>query len=119
MYTVASTTVSILRGTTYDDQGDVEDSGSLIATGVLAQINAQRVATYGVKTYEPGTPVPSTVRLFEGVFPSGTDVENTDQIRDERSGRVYEVVAVIDTLWEYLQPDLNAVLKRITATTQA
>jgi hypothetical protein len=111
--------VTILRGTTFDPQGDVEDAATQIATGVLAQINAARTATYGVRVSEPGASIPRTIRLFEGVLPSGTDIENTDQLVDERSGNVYEVVAVIDTLWENLQPDLNLVLKRVTATTQS
>jgi hypothetical protein len=119
VYTLANTTVTILRGTTFDPEGDIEDDSTQIATGVLCQINAQRVATYGVRVFEPSSPTPSTIRLFEGVLPSGTDVENTDQLVDERSGYVYEVVSVIDTLWENLQPDLNLVLKRVTATTQS
>jgi hypothetical protein len=119
VYTVANTVVTILRGTTYDDQGDVMDSGTIIQTNVPAQINAARTGTYGVRVFEPADPIPSTVRLFEGVFPSGTNIENTDQVRDQRSGNTYEVVSIIDTLWENLAPDLNAVLKRITATTQS
>jgi hypothetical protein len=116
VYTIANTTVTILRGTVYDPQGDVEDSGKQIATGIPAQINAARTGTYGVKTFEPAFPIPSTVRVYEGVMPSGTDVENTDQVVDETSGTVYEVISVIDTLWEFLQPDLNVVLKRITGS---
>lgn len=119
MYTVANTTVTILRGTSYDDQGDIDDDGAIIATHVLAQINAARVGTFGVRVFEPAAETPSTVRMFEGVLPSGTDVENTDQLLDENSGRIYEVVTIIDTLWENLQPDLNLVLKRVTATVQA
>jgi hypothetical protein len=95
------------------------DVGTQIATGVIAQINAARVGTFGVRVYEPAGQEPSTVRTFEGILPSGTDVENTDQLVDERSGNVYEVVSIIDTLWENLQPDLNLVLKRVTATTQS
>ena len=119
MYTLANTKVTILRGTTYDDQGDIEDDGAIIATGVLAQINAARVGTFGVRVFEPASGTPSTVRLFEGVFPSGTDLQNTDQVQDEATGHIYEVVSVIDTQWENLQPDLNAVLKRTTSTTSS
>jgi hypothetical protein len=87
---------------------------------VICQINAARTGTYGVRVFEPGTTDPSTVRTFEGILPSGTDIENTDQLLDERNvNNVYEVIAVIDTLWENLQPDLVLVLKRITATTQS
>jgi len=119
MYTLANTLVTILRGVAYDDEGDLMDSGTVIQTNCPAQINAMRNGTFGVRTREPADPVPSTVRLFEGVFPSGTDVENTDQVTDQLSGHVYEVVSLIDTLWENLQPDLNAILKRVTATTQS
>jgi hypothetical protein len=117
-YTPANTTVTILRGTSFDPEGDVEDVTAQIATGVLCQINAARNGTYGVRVFEPGTTEPSTIRTFEGVMPSGTGVENTDRLVDEKSGNVFEVIAVIDPLYEYLQPDLQLVLKRVTATTQ-
>lgn len=119
MYTVANTLVTILRGVSYDDQGDIIDAGSPAHTNVPAQINAMRIGTYGIKVFEPGTQVPSTVRLFEGVFPSGLDIVNTDQVVDQSSQRVYAIVSLIDTLWENLQPDLNAVLKRVTAGTSS
>lgn len=109
MYVVATCTASILRGTATDTYGDAVDSAVAIATGVLASIREQsRVAL------DPATQEPRIVRYVEGVMPAGTDVTDTDQVRDDTHGVTYMVVAATQDRQPGFTPDLQLQLKRIT-----
>ncbi len=89
MQAIATTTVSILRGTTTDDYGDEQDTDTPVATGVPASLTEQsrRVTTRD-------DPTPRIVRYAVARLPARTDVTDQDRIRDERTGAVYIVDAV-------------------------
>jgi hypothetical protein len=122
MYVLANTTVSILRGTGENAYGDEMDAGTVIRSGLIAQIvqmpsSSSRPFTPGVKVYQPATNVPSTIRQYACTLPYGTDVTNEDQILDERSGSRYQVIEVTNPMWEGIEPDLQLVLQRVTNLT--
>jgi hypothetical protein len=109
VYVIATCTASILRGTATDTYGDAVDSAVAIATGVIASIREQsRVA------FDPSTQEPRVVRFTQGVMPAGTDVTETDQVRDDTYGVTYIVTSVTQGRQPGFTPDLELQLKQIT-----
>ena len=109
MYVVATCTASVLRGTTNDAYGDPEDDSTVAATGIIASIReTSRVV------FDPNMQSPRVVRLIEGVMPAGTDVVDTDQVRDDTYGVTYFVEAVTQNREPGFTPDLQLQLRRIT-----
>lgn len=80
----ATTTVSILRGTTTDGLGDTVDSTTAVYTGITASIIEQ---TRTVRRRDEREP--RTVRRYVGRLPAGTDLQRGDRIKDERTDAVY------------------------------
>lgn len=109
MYVVATCTASILRGTTTDDYGDVTDNATVVATGIIASIREQSRTVF-----DPNTQQPRIVRFTEGVMPAGTDVVDTDQVRDDTYGITYFVEAVTQDREPGFTPDLKLQLKRVS-----
>lgn len=109
MYVVATCTASVLRGTTTDAYGDPEDNGTVVHTGIIASIRET-----GRVVFDPSTQEPRVVRSIEGVMPAGTDVLDTDQVRDDTNGVTYMVEAVTQGREPGFTPDLKLQLKRIT-----
>ncbi len=108
MKAVATTTVAVLRGTTTDDYGDVVDGSTAISTGVPASILEQRrfVAT-------EADPTPRAVITYTGRVSAGTDIRDSDRIRDERTSAVY----IVDSAHQVANPamtnDLRLDLRRV------
>jgi len=122
MYALANTTVTILRGTGIDDQGDVMDEGAAIATGIPAFISSPsqspfRPIVLGTDVFEPGAMMPSVTRQVQCVLPSNTDVTRDDQILDEKTGVTYAIM-LSTQLGSVggLVPDLMLTLRRVTTT---
>lgn len=122
MYTLSNTTASILRGTAVDDYGDSVDSPTVIASGIPAFISSPSMSPFrpiilGTTTYMPGTVMPSVVREILCVLPANTDVQNTDQILDEKTGIVYAII-IVTQLGSIggggLAPDMQLTLERVT-----
>lgn len=107
MYAIATCTISILRGTTRDlVYGDSFATGQVVATGVPASIieHAQKILT-------PGTSAPRIVRTIDGIVGAQTDITDADRIRDERTGQVYVVTAVITSAMPGMASDTQLVLR--------
>jgi hypothetical protein len=83
---LATTTVSILRGTAVDDYGDENDTTTVAATRIPASILEQRrlVST-------PDDPQPRAVVFYTARVLATTDVRTGDRIRDETTGEVFIV----------------------------
>lgn len=112
MYSVANTTVSILRGAGSDALGDSDDSNQIIAySGIIAQILETGHFTYGSTSHTP-----ATLRAISCYLPSRTDVVETDRILDERSGRIFEIKSVTDEGRLGVDSDLYLELVRVTQT---
>ncbi|MGY0062842.1 hypothetical protein ACWY4P_40955 [Streptomyces sp. LZ34] len=107
MIALATTTVSVLRGTTTDPFGDEQDTAAVHASGIPASlIESTR------QTFEPVTGTPRIVRTHVARLPATTDVSEDDRIRDEQTGEVYIVVSVTRNANPVLTQPLRLDLKR-------
>lgn len=109
MYVGATCTASVLRGTGTDIYGDVTDNATVAASGIVASIRETSRTVF-----DPNTQEPLIVRSVEGVMPSGTDVVDTDRVRDDTYGVTYFVEAVTQERQPGFTPDLRLQLKRIS-----
>lgn len=109
MQAIATTRISILRGTTTDAYGDEQDTDTPIATGIPASLTEQsrRVTTRD-------DPTPRIVRYAIARVGAGTDVTDQDRVRDERTGAVYIVDAVSSMANPAVAADLRLDLRRTT-----
>lgn len=89
MQAIPTTTVSILRGSTFTDAGDEIDSLTPVYTGIPASIMERSRLGITVSTEDP-----RVYRYTIGRLPAGTDVVDTDLILDERTGKRYAIAAV-------------------------
>lgn len=109
MRAIPTTTVSILRGTTTDAYGDPVDGTTVAASGVLASLLEQRV---GVTTGADDRV--QQLRAITGRLPAGTDVEEGDRIRDERTGEIYVIDNVSRVQNPVVMADTRVDLRRAT-----
>ncbi len=121
MYAIANTLVTILRGTSTDSFGDTTDTPVPVYTNIIAflsypTMSPLRPIVLGQQVFEPATPDPSTTRLAACTLPSGTDIQNTDQVLDQYTGALYQVYAVTTLGNAGATPDILVTLKRVTTT---
>lgn len=109
MLAVATTTISVLRGTATDVYGDEQDVSTVVHTGITASITEQ---TRRVTTRD--NPTPRIVHYAVGRVTAGTDITDQDRIRDERTGAVYIVDAVSQMTNPAVAADLRLDLRRTT-----
>ncbi|MER5715720.1 hypothetical protein [Streptomyces sp. NPDC002132] len=109
MQAIATTSVSILRGTTTDAYGDEQDTDTPIHTGVPASLveQSRRVTTRD-------DPTPRIVRYAVARVPAGTDVTDQDRLLDERTGAIYIVDAVSAMTNPAIAVDRRLDLRRTT-----
>ena len=109
MLAVATTTLTVLRGTTTDGYGDEQDTDTPFATGILASLieQSRRVTTRD-------DPTPRIVRYAVARVTAGTDIADQDRVRDERTGAVYIVDAVSSMANPAVAADLRLDLRRTT-----
>ena len=109
MQAIATTTVSILRGTTTDPYGDERDTDTPVATGIPASLTEQsrRVTTRD-------DPTPRIVRYAVARVPARTDITDQDRVRDERTGAIYIVDAVSGMTNPAIEVDRRLDLRRTT-----
>jgi hypothetical protein len=109
MQAIATTLVTILRGTTTDAYGDEQDTDTVIAAGIPASLTEQsrRVTTRD-------DPTPRIVRYAVARLPARTDVTDQDRIRDERTGAIYIVDAVSGMANPAFEVDRRLDLRRTT-----
>jgi hypothetical protein len=105
----ATTTVSVLRGTTTDAYGDEQDTSTVVATGIRASLVEQnrRVTTRD-------DPTPRIVRYTVGRVTAGTDITDQDRLRDDKTGAVYIVDAVSSMNSAATAADMRLDLRRTT-----
>lgn len=109
MQVIATTKVSILRGTTTDAYGDEQDTDTPIATGIPASLieQSRRVTTRD-------NPTPRIVRYAVARVPARTDVTDQDRVLDERTGATYIVDAVSGMDNPAIEVDRRLDLRRTT-----
>ena len=110
MYALASTTVSILRGTTTNQWGDQVDdpNASAVATGVPVDITV-----INTNAFDPTSQQIRTIRTISGAIQSDTDIKETDRLRDDATGVVYIVESVTQRMDPGFVGDLELVLKQV------
>lgn len=84
---IASTLVSIMRGTTTDRYGDEADTDTVVASAVPASILERPVTGTRPASGRKDTPRTYAMRVWRSV-----DVRQDDRVRDERTGIVYVVM---------------------------
>ena len=89
MIGMATGRYSIMRGYTEDLYGDKLPNEDPIHTNILGAVTERRRVNF-----EPGASRVGTVRELVGRFSSGTDIEDGDRIKDEKTGEVFHVVSV-------------------------
>jgi hypothetical protein len=106
---VATTRLTVLRGTTTDAYGDEQDTDTPVHTGIPAALTEQsrRVTTRD-------DPTPRIVRYAVARVTAGTDIQDQDRVRDERTGAVYIVDAVSSMANPAAAADLRLDLRRTT-----
>lgn len=109
MLALATTTLTVYRGTTTDAYGDEQDTSTPIATRIPASLTEQsrRVTTRD-------NPTPRVVRYAVGRVTAGTDIQDQDRLVDERTGAVYIVDAVSQMANPAVAADLRLDLRRTT-----
>ena len=109
MQAIATTRLTVLRGTTTDAYGDEQDTDTPHATGIPASLTEQsrRVTTRD-------DPTPRIVRYAVARVTAGTDVQDQDRLRDERTGAIYIVEATSSMANPAATPDIRLDLRRTT-----
>jgi hypothetical protein len=109
MLALATTTVTVYRGTSTDAYGDEQDTDTPVHTGIPASIveQSRRVTTRD-------DPTPRIVRYAVGRVTAGTDITDQDRLRDERTGAVYIVDAVSQMTSAAVAADVRLDLRRTT-----
>lgn len=104
---LATTTVSILGGSSEDEFGDEADGTTVLASAISASlIESTRTAQEAV------TGTPRIIRTHICRLPPGTQVDEDKRIKDEQTGEIYIVVAVTRNANPVLTQPLRADLKR-------
>ena len=109
MQAIATTTISVLRGTETDGFGDERDTDTPHATGIPASLTEQ---SRRVTTRE--NPTPRIVRYAVARVPADTDITDQDRVRDERTGATYIVEATSSMANPAATPDIRVDLRRTT-----
>lgn len=120
MIGMASTRISVLRGTKVNADGDiVDDNESVAASGIPAGLSELALPFRDWFSAE-STRDPRHVRRVVARMPNqkhlqdyyGVAVEETDRIKDEVTGLIYLVDRVVQQQGYSHTPDLRVVLKR-------
>lgn len=104
---LATTTISVLGGSSTDEFGDETDGTTVLAASVPASlVESTRTAM------EPVTGTPRIIRTHICRLPPGTAVDETNRIRDEITGETYIVVSATRNANPVIAQPLRADLKR-------
>jgi hypothetical protein len=106
---IPTTTVTILGGNTSSDYGDVLDSDTPAGAGIPASIieGRQVVST-------ESDPQARVIRYYTGRLPAGTAVDDSQRIRDERTGDLYSIDNVTRPANPIIPQDVRLDLRRVT-----
>jgi len=108
MQAFPTTTVSILRGTHTTPAGDTVDSLTPVHTGIPASVMERNRNGIDSQTQDPRVYRYTVCRL-----PAGTDVLDTDLLKDETSGKIYSISAVSVLNSPVHTPDLRLDLQYV------
>jgi hypothetical protein len=106
---LATTTVSVLRGTSTDEFNDEVDNDTIAASGIPASIMEQTRRVFTQDSQQP-----RIIRYITGRVPSTTLVEVGDRVRDEATDLVYAIDAMSQPGSPVHTADIRLDLKRVT-----
>jgi hypothetical protein len=86
---IASTTLSVFRGTAANPYGDLDDVGTLYLTGIPASVTETAKSSF-----DPASQTRRTIRAITAVVPSWADINDDDTLRDERTGDYLMIEAI-------------------------
>lgn len=110
MNTVATCRGSILRGTTENEFGDLEDNSTVAASGVLARLKTTRSVVQ-----DSATQTPRVITSTQARMPSNTDIRPGDRFRDDTNGgTTYAVLDVTQPDTQGHKSDLDVLLRQVT-----
>lgn len=109
MYALPTTTVSVLRGQSTDQFGDVYDNDTIAASGIPCSLIEQ---TRNMLTAD--SPTPRVVHYTVGRIGADTDILETDRVLDEVTGVKYIVQGIARIGNPVMKADLRLDLKRTT-----
>jgi hypothetical protein len=109
MIATPNTTVTILGGSSDSDYGDVLDSDEPAGSGIPASIveGRQIVSTESDSQAR-------AVRYYTGRLPFGTIVDDSNRLRDERTGDLYSIDNVTAPANPIFPQDVRLDLRRVT-----
>ena len=109
MIAIPNTTVTILGGNTESDYGDVLDSDTPAGAGIPCSIieGRQVVST-------ESDPQARVIRYYTGRLPYGTTVDDSQRLRDERTGYLYSIDNVTQPANPIIPQDVRLDLRRVT-----
>lgn len=84
---LATTTISVLRGTVTDRYGDEADSDAVVATRIPASILEKPASGGRPASGRKDTPRGYFLRVWKPV-----DIRQNDRVKDERTGLTYAVL---------------------------
>lgn len=108
MNAFATTTVSVLRGTSTDAFGDEYDNGTVESSG-----NPASIMQRDKRVFDPASSESRIVSYFSGRMDGTTDVADTDRLLDEGSGAIYVIEAVTRPSSPVHLPDVHLDLRRV------
>lgn len=111
MIGLATTTASVLRGSTTSVYGDEQDAATVVASGL--QLGLMPAGQSGTRSADAR---PQEVERFRGRMPYGSDVRVGDRLQDERSGLIYLVTGSHQAANPVLAQDLAVDLTRTPTT---
>lgn len=111
MNLLATTTISVLRGSTVNDLDDEVDGTVPVYSKVPASIFEQAPI---IQTTPEGTP--RTIRRFVTRLPARISLRDEDRIKDERTGDIYIIDAIVKSQNPVFTPDRRVNLRRVGDT---
>lgn len=109
MIAIPNTTITILGGNTESDYGDVLDSDTPAGSGIPASIVEGR-QVIGTEHDQQAR----IIRYYTGRVPNGTVIDDTNRIRDERTGETYVIDNVTPPKNAAIPQDVRLDLRRVT-----
>jgi len=107
----ANTCVTILRGTTISDFGDVQDDQQPLYRNIPATL----IETAQV-VQDPGTQTPRVIRSITALVPRWLGVLTSDQMQDQGTGDLFIIQDVItQPSLTGAPPDAKVILRRVTS----
>ncbi|MFG2412585.1 hypothetical protein [Streptomyces goshikiensis] len=109
MIASATTTISILRGSSVDEWGDAIDSDTVIASGISASIVERHTEPFSEVTMNPKVLRKATLRIG-----SEYDLRTNDRIYDEWNNETWVILEISRVQNPVCAMDTKALLHRTT-----